>query len=133
MKISHAILLAACSAVYLASCTKDKAEEKIAGVDSTCTHNKQDTMSYTNDIVPIMQTYCTDPALGDCHSPSSSLGWDFSTYAGLATQLPDLFNYYVLDPATATMPKSITTGATQLTACEKEKLQLWIDQGYPDN
>src|SRR6266576_4300494 len=101
MKISHLILIAACFSVYLASCTKDKAEEKITGIDTTCTHNKQDTMSYMNDIVPIMATACTNPALGDCHASNSSLGWDFSTYNGLQTQLPDLFHFYVLDPNTA--------------------------------
>ena len=133
MKISHTILVVACLAVYLASCTKDKAQQKAVGIDSACTHNGKDTMSYTNDIVPIMTTYCTDPALGDCHSPSSTLGFDFSTYDGLATQLPDLFYFYVLDPVNATMPKSITKGPTQLSSCEKEKLQLWFDQGYHNN
>lgn len=133
MKPAHTILVAVCFMVYLASCTKDKAEEKSKGVDTACTHLGKDTMSYTNDIVPIMTTYCTDPALGDCHSSNSTLGFDFTTYGGLWSQLPDLFEYYVLDPGTATMPKSITTGPTELSDCEKEKLQLWIDQGYPDN
>ena len=133
MKPAHIILVAVCFMVYLTSCTKDKAEEKTGGVDSLCTHLGKDTMSYTNDIVPIMTTYCTDPALGDCHSSNSSLGNDFTTYDGLLPQLPDLFEYYVLAPGTATMPRYNTTGPSQLSDCEKEKLQLWLDQDYPNN
>jgi hypothetical protein len=133
MKTSSVILLITAIAFYLSSCTKDQARQASSGTDTSCTHNKTDTMSYLNDIVPIMQTNCTDPSLGDCHSPSSSLGFDFTTYDNLATQLPDIFISFVLDPSTATMPRSNTNGPTQLTNCEKEKLQLWIDQGYPDN
>ncbi|HYV93213.1 MAG TPA: hypothetical protein VE978_15675 [Chitinophagales bacterium] len=135
MKLSYVILIAICFAVHLSSCTWDNAEHTACPPDVACTNFGQDTISYSQDIVPIMTTYCTagGDTLGDCHQATSSLGFDYTTYEGLALYLPDIFNYYVLDPATATMPKSITHGPTQLTCCDKEKLSLWIAQGFPNN
>src|ERR1043165_1480178 len=135
MKLSRFILLATCLAVYLSSCTWDHSEKAGCLPDINCTHFGQDSISYKNDIVPIMTTYCTagGDTLGDCHSANSSLGYDYTTYDNLVLYLPDLFNYYVLDPATATMPKSITHGPKQLSCCDKEKLALWIAQGFKNN
>ncbi len=92
-------------------------------------------MHYLTDIKPILTTYCTagGDTLGDCHQASSSLGFDYTTYDALFPYLPDIFVSYVLDPNTATMPKSNTNGLQTLSDCDHEKLQLWIDQGFPNN
>lgn len=134
MKVSYIILFAACFSVYLASCTKDKAEEITEWHDSTCTHYGQDTMSYINHIVPILTTNCTNPSFGDCHFPGSVATVDLTNYAAVKFEIElSNFDFYVLDPNTASMPRINTMGPTELTECDKERLQLWIDQGYPDN
>jgi hypothetical protein len=133
MKTAYIVLFTSCLVLYFSSCNWDQAEHVDCPPDVNCTNLGQNTMHFTQDIVPILTTYCTAEDLGDCHSANSSLGFDYTTYGGLLPYLPDVFNSFVLDPSTATMPKSISNGPTQLSCCDKEKLSLWIAQGFPDN
>lgn len=130
MKVFKLVFTAFILTISFIYCTQEQAAPK---PDTSCTNNGQDIMSFTQDIIPILNTYCTRDTLGDCHQASSTYGYDFTTYAGLEVYLPDVFYSFVLDPATATMPKSITNGPQLLTSCDKEKLQLWLDQGYQNN
>ena len=125
-------MIAVAALSYHSSCTNDQAVDP--GVDTSCTNNGTDIMSYQNDIVPILSTTCTDPNFGDCHQDGSTLAPALTTYDAVALEIDaGLFDFYVLDEATASMPKAVTLGPTSLTPCQKEKLQLWVDQGYPDN
>jgi hypothetical protein len=130
MKPVLIILMAISFALYHTACTKDNAAPS---TDTSCTNNGMDVMSYSLDVVPILTTYCTDPAFGDCHFPGSALTVDLTTYNAMKSEVElGNFEFYVLG-SSASMPKVITLGPALLTSCDKEKLQLWIDQGYPDN
>jgi len=111
----------------------DKTPEPSGSGDSCVTAGQ--IISYSADIVPILNTYCTDASFGSCHQsntdPNGS-GFDFTTYDGFAAEAPDNIQLYVLS-ANATMPKAGTLGPTTLTDCEKLKLQTWLDQGFPNN
>lgn len=112
------------------SCSTDETPEPAA----PCLTTGQ-VVSYANDIVPILNTYCNDPSFGSCHQSNSdpnSSGYDFTTYDGFAAEAPDDIEQYVLGPS-ATMPKSITLGPKELSECEKQFLQTWLDQGFPEN
>jgi len=134
MKSTALILISAILCCYLASCTGDKAGQPVP-VDTSCTHNGTDTMSYANDIIPIMTTYCTDPILGDCHSPSASSGLDFTNYDLLALEIAyGNFEGRVFFPYTGDkMPSKDSSGPKDLTSCDTAKLKLWIVQDYPNN
>lgn len=73
----------------------------------------------------------SDNCLG-CHSgPAPADGYDFSTYAGLKAKVNDgrlwgAINHVAGYPA---MPKN----GTQLSACERIKIKMWIDAGAPNN
>ena len=120
------------SVILFASCATDKTPEPV--VTPPCIQDGQ-VISYANDIVPILNTYCNDPAFGSCHQsnndPNAS-GFDYTTYDGFASEAPDNIVTFVLGP-NATMPKSISNGPTAMTDCDKLKLQTWLDQGVPNN
>ena len=134
MKAVPIILFLSCFVIYLSSCTSDQAEHISCPPDIACTNFGQDSMTFNQDIVSILTTYCTAPGgdmSADCHGAASYLGYDFTTYGGVIADTA-LFNYYVFDPATSTMPKSTSPGPTTLACCDKEKLELWIAQGAPE-
>ncbi|MCY7410264.1 MAG: hypothetical protein LH473_08325 [Chitinophagales bacterium] len=130
-----AIFLSIASSLYFTSCSKDKAAP-IPPADTSCTQNGTDSISFMNDIVPIMITYCTDQSFGDCHGTNSSLGYDFTTY-DLLQPYSDGGAYsimydFVISP-NATMPKSISNGPVVMESCDKEKLNYWLLQGGKNN
>jgi len=126
------IIFMLASVISAISCNDAKTPEPIA-VDSCITAGQ--IISYSSDIVPILNTYCTDPSFGSCHQsntdPNAS-GFDFTTYDGFAAEAPGNIELYVLGP-NATMPKFVTLGPPALSDCEKLKLQTWLDQGFPNN
>jgi hypothetical protein len=120
------------SVISAVSCSDQKTPEP-AKADSCLTAGQ--IVSYSIDIVPILNTYCTDPAFGSCHQSNSdpnASGFDYTTYDGFASEAPGNIETFVTGP-NATMPKSITLGPKTLPDCEKLKIQTWVDQGFPDN
>ncbi|MBL7890622.1 MAG: hypothetical protein JNL24_13805 [Bacteroidia bacterium] len=97
------------------SCTYTKVE--VPAKEDTC-----DTISYANDIVPIMTANCTG-----CHSSGFASG-DFTTYAAIKLRADNgvLKNRIItqrdMPPAPATMPDSLRT-----------IINCWISQGAPNN
>jgi len=134
--IRFLLVLVACAIVLgSASCTTEKTPEPSTNADSCITSGQ--VISYSQDIVPILATYCTDPSYGSCHqsiSDPNASGFDYTTYDGFAAEISPINNVqtFVLGPS-ATMPKAGTLGPTTLTDCDKLKLQTWIDQGFPNN
>ena len=126
------IIFMLASVISAISCNDAQTPEPIT-VDSCITAGQ--IISYSNDIVPILNTYCTDPSFGSCHQsnndPNAS-GFDYTTYEGFAAEAPDNIETFVLGP-NATMPKAGTLGPTSLTECEKLIIQTWLDQGFPNN
>ncbi|MCS6917661.1 MAG: hypothetical protein RMK52_07630 [Chitinophagales bacterium] len=119
-------------AFLVSSCTSDVTPEPS---DTNCVDSTQ-VISYVNDIVPIINTYCSNPSFGDCHQPGAS-NPDFTNYDELKLRIEGgVFQDRVFGPfATGQrMPPAFCTGCpTELDACDKEILLQWIDQGFPNN
>lgn len=84
-------------------------------------------MSFSNDIVPILNNKCVG-----CHNgPSGSGGVDLSTYNGVlgVVQSGQLFGSINWDNAYSNMPK----GGSQLPSCEINQIKAWIDAGALNN
>lgn len=102
----------------LSACHKD--QTKIPGDCGTV-------ISYSNDIVPIIQGSCmTGPGI-ECHS-----AW--------ITEHANIVNYIKNDSwqneiwVSYTMPKIPNAfGIDSLTASEVQLMRCWVDQGYPEN
>ena len=111
---------------FFQACYYDSEEDLLAG--SICDTT---TVSYTNDIDPILNDFCYV-----CHSIAnadiSGDGYILETYDELlsSTNGDDLIN--VIDWVTggpANMPKS----GSQLPSCERAKIRKWVTQGQLNN
>jgi|GEM_PF-2389986 len=114
----------------LASCATTSVEEiEVCVQDST-------SVTYVDDIVPIMVTYCTpdfnEPADRACHGSGSPLGdWTDYTSTKLVAE-GGLFDARVVQPGGG-MPPSYSTGPQSLGRCDTEVITAWIAAGAPEN
>lgn len=107
----------------LNSCKKDSAEP----IDACET---PETISFNTDIVPILNSSC---AYSGCHTVAFASG-DFSAYSGVAEKassgslLARVVNVKDMPPTYAPDDKP-----QELSSCEIELFNSWIEAGYPDN
>lgn len=113
-------LITAITVVTIASCTKDKGDLAINP------YLNCDTIHFSQTVAPIISQFCsTTPG---CHVPSG-VGPDYTTYAGLKIKLDAgvfqnrIFNLRDM-PQTPNPPLADST---------LQKLQCWVNQGYPNN
>lgn len=113
---------------YLAieSCTFDQAEELVVEACDTLS------VSYANDIRPIIDTYCSGKTLGNCHEAGNTANSDYSTYEGLYEQVENDGIWAVVF-VTGEMPDPFTSGPTELTTAELQMLYCWLEAGGPQN
>jgi hypothetical protein len=105
--------------VVVSSCTKDKVPPIV--VDATCT----DTISFSADILPIMQNNCTS-----CHdSNNASGGYDLSNHAGVTQNTAKVLGSMMQDGSASSMPQ----GAPKLADSLIQKVNCWINQGAKNN
>jgi hypothetical protein len=103
----------------ISACTKDKVQP--APVDTTCA----DTISFANDILPIMENYCTS-----CHNPSNtSGGYDLSSHAGVTVNTGKVYGSIMQDGSASSMPQGTDKIADSLI----QKVYCWINQGAKNN
>ncbi|MBC8048270.1 MAG: hypothetical protein H7Y00_15830 [Fimbriimonadaceae bacterium] len=119
-----AVLFISCSFFY--SCYYDNAEFLLS--ETICDTTA---VSFSADIVPILQTYCYK-----CHSiemaDDQGEGYILETYALLMEStngetLVDVVDW--IDGGANNMPKS----GSQLPACERALIRNWVAQGELDN
>jgi hypothetical protein len=94
---------------------------------SNCRTCDTTTYSYSGRIAPTVQTWCTG-----CHnSNSAGGGFNFSTYNGLVSSIANNKLMGSLNHLSgfSQMPKN----AGQLSQCEIDAIQKWVDAGYPNN
>ena len=103
-------------------CYYDKEDILYAG-EMCLTEN----MSYTNDIVPILETHCLT-----CHNQGSNFGnvtleghSNLLIYAGNGRLLGSINHMQGFSP----MPQ----GNPKLSSCQIDKISAWITQGTPNN
>ena len=123
-------ILMVCFIFSMNNCTYKNAEDIYPASGGCNTAN----MSYTNDIQPIMSTYCYS-----CHG-STPIGMNnkcsLITYADVAAQVDPasgdiLYGEIVLPDVQSIshMPYLLPS----LSSCQIAKIKAWIDQGYKNN
>ncbi|MFZ9658016.1 MAG: hypothetical protein ACO29Z_04940 [Crocinitomicaceae bacterium] len=109
------IICSACS-FALFSCAKDK----VSPTNIDCTT----TISYANDIVPLMQANCIG-----CHDQgNASGGYDFSSYTAVAANATA-----ALGSMKSSGYQLMPQGGPALPDSTIQKLECWIAQGKLDN
>ncbi|MBA3648971.1 MAG: hypothetical protein H0W62_10550 [Chitinophagales bacterium] len=112
-------------------CSFEKAEVAVPG--DTCLL-AGDTVSYKNDIVPILETYCNNPDYGSCHQSidNNGSGFDYTIYSGIKIEVDNnQLRSRVIEQKN--MPPSNSAGPQSLTACDLKKIDAWINLGGPEN
>ncbi len=124
MKKNYKYILAGSLMLFLvdvtfSACTKDKVQP--APIDTTCA----DTISFANDILPIMENYCTS-----CHNVDNvSGGYDLSNYAGVTVNTGKVLGSVLHDGSASAMPQ----GADKIADSLIQKINCWINQGANNN
>lgn len=89
-------------------------------------------VSFSQDIQPILVTYCYFPNSNNpCHITGSPDG-DFTSYTGVAAKVVSIRDRVVVQ---RDMPSIASTeGATEIAdPCDITLIQTWIDEGAKDN
>jgi hypothetical protein len=86
------------------------------------------TLTYDNDIEPIVVTKCANTDNGTCHSSGSADG-DYTDYQGMLLDLENgrINEEVIID---RTMPQ---IGSEELTDEEMDMFQCWLGNGFPEN
>ena len=135
------ILIVTMAASAFTGCYYDNVEELNAStLLEPC--DTAGTMSYANDIQPILTSRCGSNDVG-CHSADNSLALGGSSgsladYNGTIETINDRgpidfmqrVNHDPNIPSTKWMPKG---SSSKIESCSIIKLQLWIDQGLQNN
>jgi hypothetical protein len=100
------------------------------GAPNTTNCSQCDTSAYkfSADVQPIFNSWCT----GACHTTSQpDGGFDLSNYNGIKAcgQSGKLMNSINHTGATIAMPQ----GGSKLDVCDIQKIQNWVNAGYPGN
>jgi hypothetical protein len=113
--IAGLITFSSCS-IALFSCTR----EKVTPVAAQC----NDTISFSNDIMPILQANCIG-----CHDQgNASGGYDFSTYTSVSAN-----SNAILNSMKANGYQLMPIGGPALPDSTIQKITCWIEQGKLDN
>jgi hypothetical protein len=115
--------------VFLASCYNDKGDKLYPppAINPCDTANR--TVSYANDVRPILQGNCTTSG---CHDAgAASAGYDFTIYEGakLAVTNNKLVTAIAHLPGASPMPQ----GGNKLPDCAIAQVAKWANQGAPNN
>ncbi|MES2627446.1 MAG: hypothetical protein V4616_00630 [Bacteroidota bacterium] len=126
------------TALAIQSCTKDQGADpalsnpKTTGtIDST----RLVDVKYSEDIKPLMTTYCLGTGAQRCHVSNSSTvaPGDFTSYDELKQRVDEgLIEYKVFGPS-ANMPPTYSTGPKQFDATDLAVFKKWVSDGAPNN
>jgi uncharacterized membrane protein len=133
MKMTNKIstlLLSFIVSVSLTSCYYDTEEELYP--DSGSVVCDTISVSYANDIVPIMNAKCS---YSGCHAgTNAAAGIPLETYAGvkeyLDTDKARFISSIIWDGNASNMPKG---ASTKMIDCNINTIRAWINVGYPNN
>jgi hypothetical protein len=112
---------------FFNSCYYDNLEEIHPNANINCV-DTTGTISYTNDIVPILTGSC-GLTNSSCHNGSTQFPMD--TYTGVAAQAANgnLVKAVIHDPTVSAMPKD----GGMLNTCYIKEIQAWVNRGFPQN
>ncbi|MEZ4956041.1 MAG: hypothetical protein R2825_20955 [Saprospiraceae bacterium] len=88
------------------------------------------TISFTNDIEPILKSSCG--INNSCHGSSNTSNISLNTYTGVNAQANNgrLLSSVNWDGDASFMPKNSTA---KLNDCSLTKIRLWVESGAPNN
>ena len=117
--------------VLLNSCYYDNFTELHPGnnLSGACDSTKA-TVSYSNDIVPILNNSCGTN--NSCHGTSNNSFVDLTNYAGVSNSAQQylLYNSVAWIGTASKMPKG---SQTKISDCNIALIRKWIDAGAPNN
>ena len=98
-------------------------------------------ISYQNDIVPILTTYCygngypNDNTQQLCHVSNTNQGslGDFTTYQGLKEKVDNGTIQSRVFNSNGGMPPSFSQSLIHLSDSDLQKFELWVAQGANEN
>ncbi|MBS1580858.1 MAG: hypothetical protein JST66_01535 [Bacteroidetes bacterium] len=119
------VLLGLCAIVLLlasSGCYYDVESELYPGTscDTSVT-------TYADVVLPIIQSNCAIPG---CHVPGGTGTGDFTTYAGLRTQVVSQRLVPSVQQASGALPMPPTG---KLSDCDIAKIVRWVDNGAQNN
>ncbi len=121
--------------VCFSSCSNKVGElqdklDKSNGSNMTCDTTNA-VISYSADIVPIMNTSC-GANNNSCHSSNSSTNILLDFWAGVnySASTGKFTSSIIWDGNASNMPKN---GGVKLNSCEIKKIVRWVNMGAPDN
>lgn len=120
------LLTAFIGCIIIPGCYYDKAEELNVGSGIFDSCDTSITVSYSRDLVPILQDYCYS-----CHSgPNPSSTYNLDTYTDLAgwASTGDLYGCVYRQVGYNPMPPSFA-----LDSCRMKLFAKWINAGAPNN
>ncbi len=127
MKVHKIIKLSPCVLLFLAlsSCYYDNKEDLFVYLDDQpCEFT---TISFTTDIVPILDQYCVS-----CHRPADQQGGiNLVGYQQAVKYAKDGSLYGSANHAAGYVPMPV--GTRKIPSCDIQKLKAWIDSGAQNN
>ena len=128
------ITLVSATVLVLAGCYNDK-YDKLYPQPASTTCDTNTTISYANDIQPIIVANCYDPSAGNCHNAAGSSTSDYN-YEIFSVLQTNALNGYILSDITWNPMRGhsdMPLNGTQLPACDIDKIARWITEGAPNN
>jgi len=123
MKLNY--ILVCIISLLIAACANDQTADPNSG---DC--NLPSEVSFAVDIQPIINASC---AYSGCHGQNGVSG-DFTTYDGMLAALDaDKIQARVLDAKDMPPTYAPDDKPKELTNCELDFIQSWVDAGYPNN
>jgi hypothetical protein len=115
--------------MILSGCYKDNFTELHPVVVTTAVCDTNKTMSFSNDIMPIINNNCG--TANSCHGTSNTSRIDLTDYNGVNAIAVDgrLTGSVVWDGNSSPMPK----GSGQISVCDQTKIKKWVADGAPNN
>jgi len=120
--------------LIISSCYNDKYDKLYPTPVTTTTMCDTTSVSFKNDITPIINLYCAVP--GGCHDASGSAtsGYNFTTYAGI---LPVATTNILIDDInqkpSASFYHAMPLNLPEIPACDIDKFTAWVNQGSQNN
>ena len=114
---------------FLSSCYYDNLEELHPNITTTVC-DTTGTISYSNDIVPIMNNNCGTG--NSCHNSSSTSGITLDNYADVRGNANSIVKAILHDPV-YTAAQWMPSGGATLNSCSIMKIQAWVNRGRLNN
>ncbi len=99
--------------------------------DDDTTDNTNLTVSFANDVVPILSTHCYFDGSTACHAGTAP--GNFTTYSGVFAESEHIEEHITSTDDATRMPPPYSTGPTELSTDDLNTLVTWMSEVANDN